>query len=132
MSFSHLFRKFGQPNPARSAPVDTERARHWGWKTSSTDDHTSLSPTPTPSQRSTAETPTPEAGVPEVPLAGPIVQSNLTVEPHQDRTVAPRPAPDNLAESWNLVKSGPSESRLNRRLDAFGTLWCLLYFCLVF
>lgn len=129
MPFSHLFRKFGQPNLARPVPVDTERARHGRRKTSSTDDYTSLSPTSTPSRNSTVETPTREAGVREVPLAGPSVQNNPFEEPQQERTLASSFTLDNLTEAWNLVKSGPSDSRLNRKLDAFGALWCIRYFC---
>lgn len=154
MSLSHFWRKF---NPAHPAPVDAGRApssensgelprerrrpaaepvptipRPWGRKSSSTIDvrASSSPPTPAPPRKSTARTSSStESGVYEVPLASPsVLQSNPSTESHQEMTLAPGPAPDKLDEPWNLVKSGPSDSGLNRRLDAFGELWCILYF----
>jgi hypothetical protein len=152
MSLSHLFRKFSHPNPARPAPLDDGRdpssenshelpharrhatepteSRFWGWRTSSTDDRFSSSVTLTPG-KSTAETRTPEAGVYEEPLTGfTILQSSPSMEPHQETSFPePKLAPDKLNETWKLVKRGMSDSDLNLRLNAFGKLWYMLYFC---
>jgi hypothetical protein len=140
MSLSHFWRKF---NPAHPAPADAGKApssdtsnelhrerrsaaepvpttpRLWGRKTSSTDIRTTSSPTPAPPRKSTAET----SSTTEVPPASPsVLQNNPSTESHQEMTLARGLMPYKLDESWDLVKSGPSDSGLNRRLDAFGEL----------
>ena len=123
MSFSHS----GQTNPV--SPVDVGEARLWGRKTSSTGDHDPYSSAlASPPQKFAAETPTYESGVCEVPLVGPDIQNDPFMEPHQESTLAPRPAPDDLVEAW----STQSDSHLNQRHEALGALWCILCFCSVF
>jgi hypothetical protein len=51
-------------------------------------------------------------------------RNDPSVEPHQERTLAPRPSPDNLVKAWGA----PSDSHLNQRFDAFGAIGAYFVF----
>ena len=76
---------------------------------------------------SKVENPTSDAGIHQMPspsplpAAGPNVPlTNLSMVPHTEIVPVRNLVSDTLAEAWNAVNDGPSDSNTSRRLNAVG------------
>ncbi len=150
MSFSRLFSKFSQPSLARTGSTDERRnpssyrrgdspqrrrvtepmpttSRHWRKKTASTIDQ-SISSLPVSTLPLTpgSKDPTPEVGGLEKPIPMPlptvpdIFIADLALVSDPGMTSSTSPAPDTLAEAWDMAKDGPKDSDMSRTLNAVG------------
>jgi len=117
------------PQPERYVIEPITMCRRLGELTSepSTDDRLSSSPptrTPTPSLKSTTEHPTSIAGSSVVPVpVGPgDILPDSSIEPLPNVSSGSTHALDNVTETGNEARDGPSDSTLNRH-ESSGAFW---------